>query len=160
MWNTTLIDGIPRNLVRPVKMCSRICVWKKLSHTHMYSVQNSPSKEMLFLHSAQFYFMLTAGLYEDIEYTVLSALWHDHISAVYSTLCSLTWPHYCSIQYSLLSDMTTFLSHIADIPGCILCKWVRAHGDSSNSISETWWWFGTSFCGIRKFVTMFTRACL
>jgi hypothetical protein len=89
----------------------------------MYSVQNSPSKEMLFLHIAQFYFMLIACLYEDVRL-------------------------FCSIQYSLLSDMTTFLSHIADIPGCILCKWVRADGDSLNSISETWWWFGTSFYGI------------
>jgi hypothetical protein len=43
-------------------------------------------------------------------------------SAVYSTLCFLTWPHFCPI--------------IADIPGCILCKWVRAHGDSLNSISD------------------------
>jgi hypothetical protein len=79
----------------------------------MYSVQNSPSKEMLFLPISQFYFMLTAGLYEDVRL-------------------------FCSIQFSLLSDLATFLSHIADIPGCILCKWVRAHGDSSNSISETW----------------------
>lgn len=66
-------------------------------------------------------------------------------STVYSTLCSL--------------NMTTFLSHIADIPSCILCKWVRAHGDSSNSISVTWSRFGTSFYRIWKFVAMFTRAC-
>ena len=68
---------------------------KELSH--MYSVQNSPSKEMLFLHIAQFYFMLISCLYEDVRL-------------------------FCSIQYSLLSDMTTFLFNIADIPGCILCK--------------------------------------
>jgi hypothetical protein len=89
----------------------------------MSSVQNSPSKEMLFLHIDQFYFMLTGGLYEDVRL-------------------------YCSIQYSMLSDMTTFVSHIADVPGCVLCKLVTAHGDSLNSISETWWWFGTSFYGI------------
>jgi hypothetical protein len=76
----------------------------------MYTVQKRPSKEMLFLHIAAFYFMLTAGVYEDVRL-------------------------YCSIQYSLLSNMTTFLSHTAEIPGCILCKWVRAHGDISNSIS-------------------------
>jgi len=57
----------------------------------MYSVQNSPRKEMLFLHIAPVYVMLTAGLYEDgrifcsIQYSLLS-----DISAVYSTLCSLT----------------------------------------------------------------------
>jgi len=79
----------------------------------MYAVQNSPRKEMLFLHIGQVYFMLTAGLYEDDVRL------------------------FCSIQYSLLSDMTTFLSHIADIPGCILCKWVGAHYDNLNSISET-----------------------
>jgi len=60
----------------------------------MYSVHNSSSKEMLFLHIAQFYLMLTAGLCEDVRL-------------------------YCSIQYSMLSDMTKFLSRIADIPGYI-----------------------------------------
>jgi hypothetical protein len=100
----------------------------------MYSVQNSPSKEILVLYIVQFYFKITARVYEDAGL-------------------------YCSIQYSLLTDMTTFLSHIAEILGCVLCKCVRAHGDGLNSISETSYFFGTLFYGIRKFVTLFTRAC-
>ena len=98
-------------------MCSRICEWKKLSH--IYSIQNSPIKEMLYLHNSPFCFMLTADLYADVRLScsLQNSYWRMEI-------------YLDSLQYSLLSDVTTFLSHIADTPCCILCKLVSAHGDS------------------------------